>query len=771
MSYNSSSLNGSKSKDNFHLFFRYLRYWHVFVASVIFLLAFAWLYLKTQTPSYTTSSTLFIQEDKQGEGALQASAFSDLEMFKQVITVDNEIAALRSRSLWEKTLSELPVNVSYFIEDLFKTNELYGETLPIVVNVERMSMKAYDLTLTMKVVDEKSFVISNGDQEKKYEFGQRIKTSDYTIKVSKGPMFNTGSDVIFVNFNDVKKMAERYSSTSLSIAPISPESNTIILSLVDIIPERSIDILNKLIETYNNDNIEHKNRLALNTIKFIDNRLKYLGGDLSSTGKEVEDFKQANRVTNVGSDAEQSLTNAGDYNRQLSAVDIQRNVVTSIESYINKPTGQYELVPSTLGLQDPTLSGLTNKYNELQLERQRLLRTAEPGNPLVVNINEQLAGLKQNISENLRNVKRGLNITRNNLQANSSKFESQIRSSPSIERGLAERSREQGVKENLYQYLLQKREETTLSLSATTPTSRVVDAPNFDSTPVSPKVSFIYLCAFLLGLALPAAGLFLKDMVNTKVQDVSEIEQISGAMILGELSHKQDKDALVINKSSRTTISELFRYIRTNLNYMTEDSGNKVMLITSSMKGEGKTFFSINLGATLSLVDKKVVLLEFDVRKPDLLRNLNMKASTGLNDYLNGINSLDEIILPSPTQPNLFVVGCGSIPENPAELLMSPRIPQLFEELKARFDYVIIDTSPVGQVADAFSLAPYADASIYLVRYNYTNKVQLNILKDIFENNKLNNPMIVLNDAKAEGFKGYGYGGYGYGFAEQKAYS
>ena len=279
------------------------------------------------------------------------------------------------------------------------------------------------------------------------------------------------------------------------------------------------------------------------------------------------------------------------------------------------------------------------------------------------------------------------------------------------------------------------------------------------------------MCAFLLGLALPLGGIFIKDMFNTKVQNVSEIEQINGAMILGELSHKQDKDALVINKSSRTTISELFRYIRTNLNYMTENSGNKVMLITSSMKGEGKTFFSINLGATLSLVDKKVVLLEFDVRKPDLLRNLNMKASIGLNDYLNNRCSIDDIILTSPTQPNLFVVGCGSIPENPAELLMSSRIPELFEELKERFDYIIIDTSPVGQVADAFSLAPYADASIYLVRYNYTNKVQLNILKDIFENNKLNNPMIVLNDAKAEGFKGYGYGGYGYGFAQQKAYS
>ena len=467
----------------------------------------------------------------------------------------------------------------------------------------------------------------------------------------------------------------------------------------------------------------------------------------------------------------QSLQNAGEFNRQLSSVDIQRGVVASMESYVNKPGGQYEMVPSTLGLQDPTLSSLTEQYNTLQIERERILRTAEPGNPLVISINEQLAGLKSNISENLRNIKKGLNITRNNLQSNSSKFESQIRSAPSVERGLSERNREHGVKEGLYQYYLQKREETTLSVTATTPTSRVIDKPNYNSSPVSPKKSFIYMCAFILGFSIPAGAIFLKDFLNTKVQDVSDIEQISGVMILGELSHKENKDSLVISKSSRTTISELFRYIRTNLNYMTESSGNKVMLITSSMKGEGKTFFTINLGATLALVDKKVVLLEFDVRKPDLLKNLNLNSSLGLTNYLKNECALDDIIIASPTQPNLYVIGCGSVPENPAELLMNPRISDLFQELREKFDYVIIDTSPVGAVADAFSLASYADASIYVVRYNYTDKVQLNILKDIFENNKLNNPMIVLNDAKADGFKGYGYGGYGYGFAEQKAYS
>jgi capsular exopolysaccharide synthesis family protein len=325
----------------------------------------------------------------------------------------------------------------------------------------------------------------------------------------------------------------------------------------------------------------------------------------------------------------------------------------------------------------------------------------------------------------------------------------------------------------LYDYLLQKREETTLSLSANIPSSRVVDAPAAESTPLSPKTSLIYLVAFVLGCIVPASGIFAKDMMNTKVTDLSDVEGINGAMILGELSHKENQDTLVVKKSSRTTISELFRYIRTNLNYMTENSENKVILITSSMKGEGKTFFSLNLGATLSLTNKKVVLLEFDLRKPDLLRGMKMQQSTGITDFINGEASLDEIIRPSAFQENLFVIGCGEMPEDPAELLMSDKITELFAELKERFDYVIIDTSPVGQVADAFSLAPFADSSIYLVRYNYTDKVQLNILKDIFDNGKLNNPMVVLNDSKGDSFKGYGYGGYGYGLVPAKvgAYS
>lgn len=771
MSYNNSSFQTAAQKDGVVDLAKYLKYWYLFVACIGLSLAIAYLYLKTTTYTFQVSSTLFIQEDKKGESALSGTAFNDLNMFNRTVTVDNEIATLRSRALLMKVMEDLNMGVTYFVEDPFKRIEIYGNDLPIQVKLVKANKYVYYQDITFTILDNKSFSIEEKETRHVYQFNRKIRTPNYTIEVTKGPAFHPDYPPVIVRFINLYKLAESYSGSKLDITPITKESNTIVLSIIDAVPRRSIDFLNKLIETYNYENVENKNKLALKTIEFINNRLKYLGADLTSTGQEVEQYKQANRVANVAADAQQSLQKSVEYNQQLSNIEIQKNVVSSLESYIEKPGSQFEMVPSTLGLPDATLAGLINKYNDLQIERQRLLRTAQPNNPIIVHVDEQLSGLKENIGESLRNIKKGLAITSSNLKSNSSQYESRILAAPAIERGLSERSREQGVKEGLYNYLLQKREEAALSVSATMPTSRVVDAPSSTSNPVSPKTSFIYLCAFFVGCILPASGLFIRDYLNTKVQGINDIEQINGVLILGELSHKQDKDTLVINKNSRTTISELFRYIRTNLNYMTDNITNKVMLVTSSMKGEGKTFFSINLGATLALVNKKVLLIEFDLRKPDLLKSLHLKNTIGLTNYFNSEASLDEIIQSSNYQPNLYVIGCGPLPEDPAELLMGPRVAELFEQLRERFDFIIIDTSPVGQVADAFSLAPYTDASIYLVRHNYTDKTQLNILKDIFENNKLKKPMVVLNDAKSESFKGYGYGGYGYNYTDKKAYS
>jgi len=745
----------------------YVNRWYWFVLAIGLSLTSAYFYLKYATPVYKITSTLLIEDDKKGDGMLKGTAFSDLEMFRTTKTVDNEMEVLRSKDLVAKVIKALDMNVSYYVKRPFTKKELYGKDLPIKVLIHEVKNSAYQKKkLSIRVIDEDSYLLIDSGVQKLYRFYQIVYRPDYVISVNKGPAFSKATKEVMFKLNNVKALTESYNMARLNIVPVVKDANTIIISLEDAIPQRGIDFLNSLITMYNLRDVNQKNIIARSTIRFIDNRLKYLTGDLNEVERDVENYKQQNRVTNITADAQLSLQNSGAYDQQLSMADVQLNIVGSLESYLNQPDEGSSLVPSSLGLKDATLIALTNRYNELQLQRQQLLQTANVRNPLVVNLSEQLQKLKESMKESLRNVKRGLTVEKNNAVNRYNSLDSRIRDVPAIERGLIERSREQGVKQSLYHYLLQKREETALSISATIPTSQVIDKPAYNSIPESPKGQLIYLGAFLAGLIVPASLIYCKDKLNIKVLDKNDVELIPGARILGELTHQAERDTVVVQRGSRTTISELFRYIRNNLRFMSEDSKNQVLLITSSVQGEGKTFFSINLGATLSLTDKKVVLLEFDLRKPDLMNNLKLKQEKGLTNFLNSENmDVDKIVYPSHIIPNLSVIGCGPMPEDPSELLMSPRMDDLFSALRERFDYILIDTPPVGMVSDAFSLAPYADASIYLVRYNFTNKLQLKVLEDIYENKRFNNPMVVFNDAKMNHTAyGYGNGKYGYGY-------
>ena len=561
-------------------------------------------------------------------------------------------------------------------------------------------------------------------------------------------------------------MAESYSLSALTVLPIVKDANTVVLTLLDNVPQRGVDILTELIKNYNEENLITKNTVARNTIRFIDQRLEDLTAELSRVEEGVENYKQVNRVTNMTADADLNLRTSGGYNQDLSESQLQLDLITSLQQYLSQENSQYEIVPSTLGINDVTLSSLI-RYNDMQIERQRLLRSNNAANPLIVNINEQLAALKANLRENLRSVERGLTLERNNLLRKANQFESIVRNVPVVERGLLELTRNQSVKAGIYEYLLQKREETALSLSATIPTSQVIDEPAYNSVPAKPRTALIYLGSLFAGFILPLFFFYSRNKLNTTVQDATDVQLIGSTRILGELTHKEENNTVVVTKGSRTTISELFRYIRSNLGYINNNSHSQVLLVTSGMKGEGKTFFSINLGITLSMIHKKVIIVEFDLRKPDLIKGINMRYEEGVTDFLaNDDINLNQLIKPSGVSPSLYALGCGRLPDDPSELLMSPKIKLLFDRLREQFDYIIVDTSPVGQVADAFNLAPYADASIYLIRYNFTEKMQLGILDDICENNKLKNLMIVFNDAKKENMKSYGYGsGGGYSYA------
>jgi len=745
----------------------YTKRWYIFLISLIVSVAIMWLYLDYVTPEYRITSTLLIPDDKKGDGILKATAFSDLNMFQETKTVDNEMEIIRSKDLIYGVLKKLNLGVSYFIDEgRFKSKELYGEQLPVNVDIIKLYRSAYFKELQLEKISDSTFALHDGVEEWNYKYGQEIRQAGYAFKVNKGPAFLNGPGLVTIKFNNLPAMASAYSAGGLMVNPVIKESNTIILTLIDPVPARGVDILSNIINIYNAENVQKKNTTAVNTILFIENRLKSMEQELSSTEGDIESYKKQNSAEEASSGAQINLAKSAEYNQMLGESNTQLSIVNSIETYLGNSNNQYSAVPSTMGLTDPVLNNLITRFNDLQLERNRLLRNANLSNPLVQNLSDQIANLRVNIQENLANIKKGFTIQRNLLAKNYAHYDNRVRSVPSLERGLLQRGREQGVKTALYQYLLQKREETALSLSATIPSAQIVDKPSYDPVPKYPRKPLMYLCSSIFGLLIPGMFIFTKQHFNVKVKNTAVLKEIAGARILGELTHYDVKGQIAVQQGSKTMISELFRYIRTNLNAINQYSHHKVMLVTSCMQGEGKTFVSINLALTLALLDKKVLLLEFDLRKPDLLKKMAMTQKPGIAEFLQGdITQLTDSIQPYPKNSNLYVLGCGALPKNPAELLMSPRIDDLFNSLRDEFDYIIVDTSPVGHVADAFSLAPYADLSIYLVRYNYTNVDQLEILKDIYKNERLKNPMVVFNDAKRENRPAYGYGGYEYGYA------
>ncbi len=567
-------------------------------------------------------------------------------------------------------------------------------------------------------------------------------------------------------FNHLDALAGAYSG-AIEVEVANKMASVLKISLLDPVPQKGQDIINKLIEVYSKEAVFVKNQIAENTIKFIDEQLDIITAELYEIEARAENYKQANQITNVSAATNSYLNNTSSYQSQISSNTIKIDVLKSIEEYLVQQQDNYQMVPSSLTIDDPTFLNLLNKFNELQRERERMLRATQPNNPLVLNINEQLDDLKRSLLENLRQIKNGLEITNRNLQLSNTDISSKAQKVPEIERQLVELNRQQAIKEEHYLYLTKKREESALSLAATTVSNaRVIDPATSSNGPVKPNKKLIYAFAFMLGLGIPFGFIFLKDMLNTKVMEKRDIEEHTGVPILGEISHHNNEDILAISEKVKTPVAEQFRLLRTNLQFASVNQPNKVILVTSSRSGEGKTFFSLNLGVSLSMTDKKVVILEFDLRKPALLKKLKMKNDIGLSDYLSSDKySVDDLLRTTPLAPGITLIGCGDIPPNPAELMLSRRMNDLIDELKSRFDVILIDSAPVGQVADAFALAPFIDQTLYVVRYNYTTKDQIDFIDDIGRKKKLNNPMIVLNDAKM--VMGYGYG-YGYEYADAK---
>jgi tyrosine-protein kinase Etk/Wzc len=740
--------------------FVYLRYWKWFVVSVVLFTFLGVVYVKLQTPQYKIETDLLIKPDNKSSSNSQNDLLKDLDLFSSDKIIDNEIQILKSKTLIENVVKELKLETSYFGDEKIKKKEIYGD-LPLEVHLITPSSKAYQTDLPIRLLNEKEVEV-NG---KKFAINGPIQTDAGTIEVKPT---GTGSfkKLLHIKFNYIEDLVQNYSA-NLKIDPASKQATVLIITLEDPVPQKGMDFLNRLVTEYNRAALTDKNKVTSNTLTFIQGRIGVIATELGRVEKNVELYKSNNEITDISSESQIFLQAVQDNDGQLNKVLIQLSVLDNLQNYLRKNDNQPSTLPSMLGIEDPTLLGLVSQLGDAQLKKLSLLQTVPETNPLVTTFTDQITALKRAISASVQNLKKGLEITQQQLQLKNNQFESTIKKVPSKERGLVDVVRQKDIQNSLYTYLLQKQEETEMQLASDVADSRTIDTARSSRAPVKPVRNVIYLIFFITGIVLPAAVIYLKNILNFKVTRTLDIESITKVPIMAEISMADNPSALLVVSEPRSRVAEQIRALRTNLQFVMPSESQKVILFTSSISGEGKSFVSLNLGASLAMSGKRVVIMELDLRKPKLHVGLDIDNTLGLSNYLIGKASLKEILKEIPDQENYYIITSGPIPPNPAELLVNGHISELIDVLKNDFDYIVLDAPPVGLVTDAQILGAYADATMFIIRHNYTAKNQIYAIDNYHRSKKFNNLNIIVNSINLQRGYGYGYGysyGYGYGY-------
>ena len=758
----SEDLSGFDESDyddpNFReIFFNYLRYWKWFVFSIIAFGLLGFIYVKLITPLYKIQSELLIKDNKGSVGG-QNDLLKDLDLFTSDKIIDNEIQILKSKTILEKVIKSLKLQTSYYNKDGVSKNELY-DNLPFEVQLLKPSPDVvYDNTFSLNLLDSTEGEF-NG---KRVRLNLPFKTEAGLVQIISKPYKGKFSKQLFIiKFNDLSDILQQYEE-NLKVDAVSKQGTVLVIDLEDAIPQRGIDFLDRLVLEYNQAALEDKNKVTSRTLSFIDDRISTIGAQLGASEKSVELYKSDKGIANIGVQSQILLQGVGDNDAQLSKINIQLEVLQNLENYLAKNNDQASNLPSMLGIDDPTLLGLVQQLGEAQQRRIAILQTAPESNPLVGALTDQINGLKEAINSSVQNFRRGLLITNEQLKAKNNHFENTIKEVPSKERGLLDVMRQQHLRDTLYTYLLQKREETAMNLASGVADSRTIDNARSSKYPVKPIKKVIYAIFILVGAILPIVCIYLKELLNYKVTKRSDIEKYTTIPILAEISHSKSVGTIDVVDKPRSIVSEQIRSIRTNLQFLLTQKDHKVILFTSSISGEGKSFVSLNLGASLAMAGNRVVILELDLRKPKLHEALNINSMQGLSNYLINNANYEDILIEIPVLKNYFIIPSGPIPPNPAELLGNGLLQNLLEKLKKDFDYIILDAPPVGLVTDAQILEHYGDATLFIVRHNYTAKNMIRALNTLYRTGKFKNLNIILNSIDIE--RAYGYNSYEYGY-------
>lgn len=786
------------------LLFKYIIHWPWFVGAVLVCLIGAWIYLRMATPVYNISSTVLIKDDKKGGNTGSMVGLEELGLSGLISSsqnIDNELEVLRSKTLVKEVINLLNLYVSYTDEDGFPSKNMY-KTSPVLVSLTpQEAEKLTDpMVVEMALYGEGGLEVNVtvGDKEYQKHFEKlpavfpmdegtlAFFQSPDSLSLKKDTM-EASSNIrhITAKIKSPMKVARAYCE-NLKIEPTSKTTSVAVISLKNSSLQRGQDFINQLLEMYNRNTNNDKNEIAQKTAEFIDERINIISKELGSTEANLENFKRNAGITDLTSEAQIALTGNAEYEKKRVENRTQISLIEDLRKYIRG--NEYEVLPGNIGLQDPGLVATIERYNEMLVERKRLLRTSTENNPTIINLDTSIRAMKSNVQATLDGSLKGLLITKADLEREASRFSRRISDAPGQERQFVSIARQQEIKAGLYLMLLQKREENAIALAATANNAKIIDEAIADDIPVSPKRRMIYLIALVLGIGIPVGIIYLIGLTKFKLEGRADVEKLTTIPIVGDIpltDEKNEKDgSIAVFENQNNLMSETFRNIRTNLQFMLQND-KKVILVTSTVSGEGKSFISANLAISLSLLGKKVVIVGLDIRKPGLNKVFRLSTKEkGITLYLaNPETDLMSLVQPSDINQNLYILPGGTVPPNPTELLARDGLDKAIEILKKSFDYVVLDTAPVGMVTDTLLIGRVADLSVYVCRADYTHKVEYTLINELAEEKKLPNLCTVINgvDLKRRKYgyyygygkygKYYGYGkryGYGYGYGQEK---
>ena len=801
--FNEAQESKEENIDVKELLFKYLIHWPWFVGTVVACLIAAWVYLYMSTPVYTISATVLIKDDKKGGSAGMLSGLESLGLDGMVSSsqnIDNEIEVLHSKTIAKEVVEDLGLYISYTDDDEFPSRNIY-KTSPVQVSLTPQEADLLEepmiVEMTLQPQGSIDVNVKIGDDEYQKHFEKLpavFPTERGTLAFFLPPDSVLSSKRTLEETTDSEKTTRNITATinkplavakgyckNMTIEPTSKTTSVAVISLKNSNVQRGKDFINKLLEMYNINTNNDKNEVAQKTAEFINERISIISKELGSTEKDLESFKRGAGITDLTSDAQIALTGSAEYEKKRVENQTQINLLQDLQKYMQNEG--YEVLPSNIGLQDLNLAAAINRYNDVLVERKRLLRTSTENNPTIINLDTSISAMKENVQVSLDRVLRGLYITKADLDREANRYSRRISEAPGQEREFVSIARQQEIKAGLYLMLLQKREENAITLAATANNAKIIDDAIADDAPVSPRGRITYLIALILGVGIPVGVIYLLELTKFKIEGRADVEKLTSAPIVGDIPLTDEKQgAIAVFENQNNLMSETFRNVRTNLQFMLGND-KKVILVTSTVSGEGKSFISGNLAISLSLLGKKVVIVGLDIRKPGLNKVFNIsKREQGITQYLaNPEKNLMDLVQLSDVSKNLYILPGGTVPPNPTELLARDGLDKAIETLKKNFEYVILDTAPVGMVTDTLLIGRVADLSVYVCRADYTRKNEYTLINELIDGNKLPNLCTVINglDLKKRKYgyyygygkygKYYGYGkryGYGYGYGE-----